>query len=139
MNEPVVLHQRIHSVSHFQVFLMDRDVSDGHPDYGHGSSLATFSPHAVAVSTAWDDNGTVEPHVEIIVTGFGAPAEPADGLKPVADGQIGVARGGIQVGNAIANDLHAIPVPEGRYVVTVYTDTLAPFTARRVRFHLMRL
>ena len=139
MTQTTVLHQRIHAVSHFQVFLMDREASDNYPDYGHGSSLATFSPHAVAVSTAWDDNGTTEPHVEVIVTGFDAPSEQSEDLKPVADGQISVARGGIQVGNVIANDVDAVSIPEGRYVVTVFTDTLAPFTARRVRFHLMRL
>ena len=139
MTQSIVLHQRIHSVSHFQVFLMDREASEGYPDYGHGSSLATFSPHAVAVSTAWDDNGTVEPNVEIIVSGYDAPSERSDGLKPVADGQISVARGGIQVGNVVTNDLNTVAIPEGRYVVTVFTDTLAPFTARCVRFHLMRL
>lgn len=139
MSDPTLLHHKIHKVSNFQVFLTDRDSADADPDYGHGGSLATFGPHGIIVSTAWDDNATVEPDVEISVTGFGVPAETADQLKPVADGQVSIGRGGVRVGNVITNDLVTLALAEGRYVVTVFTDTLAPFTARKVRFHLMRL
>lgn len=139
MPNPQLLHRRVHSISHFQVFLMDREVADGYPDYGHGGSLATFAPRAVAVSTAWDENGTVEPNVEITVTGFGEPNESFDQLRPVADGRLAVGKNGVLAGNAVSADVAMIEVPAGDYVVTVFTDALAPFTARRVRFHLMAL
>jgi hypothetical protein len=139
MSVPELLHHRIHKVSHFQVILMDRDQSDTYPDYGHGGSLATFGPQGVAVSTAWDENATVEPDVEITVTGYSAPSDGADLLRPIADGQIAVGKGGVLVGNVITGDLETLPLAEGRYVVTVFADVHEPFTARKVRFHMMRL
>lgn len=139
MSAPELLHRRAHSVSHVQVVLMDRDAADAYPDYGHGGSLATFGPRAVAVSTDWDENGTVEALVEIAVTGFGEPGEAFDPLRPVADGPLRVGARGLQTGNVVSGDMAATPVPAGDDIVTGFTDALAPVTARRVRFHLMAL
>ncbi len=139
MDEPLLLHQRIHKTSHFQVSLSDASAGNGYPENGHGAALATFGPQGVSVSTAWDDNATIDQDVEIAVTGYGPPSEAFDHLKPVANGEIAVGTAGVAIGSVIMADLVVLPMAEGRYMVTVFTDTMAPFAARRVRFHLMRL
>ena len=68
MSDPTLLHHKIHKVSNFQVFLTDRDSADADPDYGHGGSLATFGPHGIIVSTAWDDLRQARKTDEVLVS-----------------------------------------------------------------------
>jgi hypothetical protein len=128
------LHRRICSVSHFQLDLIEK----GAPLLEHdaGDALVNFLGAHVNVSTAWDDNGAVPPHVEVIVTGFDAP--PLDGfppLKALATAAFDASGSGLEIGNYISNDIASVPLPAGRYWLLVSADTREPFTARVVHFH----
>lgn len=134
-----VVHRRAYRASHFRVFLVALEQTEGRPDYGHFRSLVTFGPVSVAVSTAWDETAAEQSNVDITVTGYGEPDGQAGDLMPVADGQISVGPKGLQIGDVVEGDYETLQVPVGSYVVTVFADALAPFVARRVRFHLMAL
>ena len=128
------LHRKTHSVSHFQVSLIRAGANLS--EFAVGGTLVNFSENEINVATAWDDNGSVSPEVEIVVTGMNVP--PGDGFPPlsaVASGPFNVGRGGIEAGNWISGDVATVAIAEGRYWVLVLLDTLEPMTARRVQFH----
>jgi hypothetical protein len=129
------LYRRTHNVSHFQIDL----VSKGSPLSEHdvGGTLAAFAPGHINVATAWDENGTVPPHVDISISGYEPlPAVGIAELIPVAAGFLDVGPDGVEVGNFITSDVSAVALPKGRYAVTVFLETLEPMAARRVHFHL---
>lgn len=148
-----VIHRRSYQASHFRVFLATLEQAEGRPDYGHFSSLVTFSPVSIAVSTAWDEAaaGAAEDapaetdaapdaaKVEISLTGYGEPDGSGGDMIPVADGQLSIGPKGVLVGDVVAGDCATVAIPPGNYVATVFVDALAPFVARKVRFHLMAL
>lgn len=131
------LHRRVHTVSHFQVSLLDADAKTAYPDITPGGQFAAFGRRGVVVATAWNDNGNSEPLVEIAVAGFDAPVAGATTLIPIASGEIEIGAAGVLVGNVITSDMKLIrDVAPGRYAVLVSADALVPMTARRVHFHL---
>jgi hypothetical protein len=132
-------HRQIHQVSHSQVHLMDAAGVEPILDHINGSALASFGPHGIVVSTAWDENATVPPEVEIAITVGGHSSAAFDDLRAIAEGVLQVGEQGIEVGNLITGDLARLPVASGRYLATVFGDVVAPFVARRVRIHLMVL
>jgi hypothetical protein len=135
-----LLHRRVHHASHFQVCVLDgAGVVEPILDHLNGGVLASFGNRGIVVSTAWDENGAVPPHVEIVITAGGHSGAAFDDLKPIAEGEFHVGDQGVDVGNVIAADLARVPVAPGRYLATVFADVVAPFVARRVRIHLMAL
>ena len=132
------LHRRKHYVSHFQVVLLDCARLGEYPESTNGEAFVTFGAAGVAVSTAWDDNCTVQPLVEIAVSGFGPRAATPDGMHVIAEAPFFVGEKGIAVGNWVADDVEKIAVAPGRYTLIVLADTWEPFKARCVAFHLLR-
>lgn len=132
------LHRRKHHVSHFQVVLLNCDRLGEYPESTNGEAFVAFGAAGVAVSTAWDHNGTTEPLVEISVSGFGPRAATPDGMKVIAEAPFAVGGKGIAVGNWVAGDVANIAVAPGRYTLIVLADTWETFKARRVAFHLLR-
>ncbi len=131
---PEILHRRVHSVSHYQIDLLVKGAEMSGPDAG--GTLVAFAPGHINVATAWDENGTVPPHVEISVSGYERlPAAGIAGLLPLAAGYIEVGAEGLEVGNYISGDVAHVAVPNGTYAVTVFADKLEAPTARKVQFH----
>jgi hypothetical protein len=130
------LHRRIHSVSHFQVVLAAAAVEGALRDNVAGAAAATFTRHAASVTTAWDDNGQCEPHVEIAVRLEAVMPTETPGYHPVAQAEIEIGPDGIDVGNVISGDLARVDVPAGRYDLLVGVDARELFTARKVLFVL---
>ena len=131
---PAMLYRGTHSVSHFQIDLLVK----GAPLTEHdvGGTLVAFAPGHINVTTAWDENGTVPPNVEIIVSGYETLTSGGiAGLYPLAAGYLDVGPTGIEVGNYITTDTASVAVPSGRYAVAVFADRLEPMTARKVQFH----
>lgn len=128
------LYRRTDTVSHFQIDL----VSKGSPLSEHdvGGTLVPFAPDQINVATAWDENGTVPPSVDISMSGFEPlPAAGIAGRIPVAAGFLDVGPHGVEVGNFIMSDVSEVALPQGRYAVTVFLDTRVPMAARKVHFH----
>jgi hypothetical protein len=118
------------------VALTDAADKGAYPDLSPGGQLVTFGRKGVVAATAWDDNGTTEPLVEIAVSGFDRPGA-GGALLALATGAIDVGAQGVLVGSFLTQDLKLIAdVPTGRYQVLVSADALVPMTARRVTFHL---
>jgi hypothetical protein len=134
----IELLKAVISVSHFQVALFAAEVPNAYPDNMQGDTLASFSSNGVAVSTAWDENGTVAPHVAVTVYLY-EEAVDLQGLQALAQAPIGIGSPGFIVGNAISGDLHSFVLKEGRYDLLVAADTREPFKARRVGFFLKPL
>ena len=133
----MLLHRKVHDVSHFQVALFDAAVGDAYPEGITGSALVVVGTHGVAVSTAWDDDGRSKPAVEIVVHLVDDGAVALDGLMVLAEAHLSVGDRGVQVGNAITGDLGHLPQPRGRFVVVIAADRCEPFKARTVAFHLV--
>lgn len=132
---PEILHRRIHNVSHFHAVVASK--GQALPDDLFGGTLVTFYDCGVIAATAWDDNATVEPHVEITVSGFGSPLLGSfPDLLPAAAGNLIIGPEGLEAGNSITGDTTLIAVPAGRYRALVLLDTLTPMTARRLHVHL---
>jgi hypothetical protein len=130
------LYRRIHDVSHFQIDLLAKgaQMTEG----GAGGTLVRFSPGQINVATAWDENGTVPPLVEIIMSGFDPlTAAGIEGLIPIASGPFEAGPDGVEVGNFIMSDVNAVALAKGRYTVTVFLDKVEPMTARKVHFHFL--
>lgn len=131
---PTELYRRVHDVSHFQIDLRVNGAELAEHDVG--GTLVSFAPGHINVATAWDDNSSGPPQVEIIISGYEMlSAAGLDGVFPVASGYVAVGREGIEVGNYITNDIAGVTIPEGRYCVTVFVDKLEPMTARLVHFY----
>ena len=131
------LHKRIHDVSHFQISLINSGANLS--EFDVGCTLVNFASQEINVTTAWDENGTLAPDVEIEITGFDMP--PLDGfspLFPVAASTFEVGGNGIEVGNWISSDIAKVAVPKGSYKVLVSLDALEPTKARRVHFHFWK-
>jgi hypothetical protein len=131
------LHKRLHHVSHFQISLINAGANL--TEFDVGCTLVNFASQEINVTTAWDENGTVPPEVEIEVSGFDMP--PLEGfapLFPVATSTFEVGNSGIEVGNWISNDVAKVAVPKGLYKVLVSLDVLEPAKARRVHFHFWK-
>lgn len=130
-----ILHRRVHTVSHFHAMVASK--GQPFPDDLFGGTLVTFHDCGLIAATAWDDNATSDPHVEIIVSGFEPPLPGLfPGLLPAAAGNLTVGPEGLEAGNVITGDIALIGVPLGRYRVLVLLDTLTPMTARRLHVHL---
>ena len=128
------IYRRVHDVSHFQIDLLVKGAQLSEHDAG--GTLVAFAPGHINVATAWDENGAVPPHVEIIVSGYEAlPAAGIDGVIALAAGFLDVGADGVEVGNYISGDIAGVAIPKGHYAVTVFADKLEPMTARRVQFH----
>ena len=131
---PTELYRRVHNVSHFQIDL--RVKGSQLVEHDAGGTLVSFAPGHINVATAWDENGSVPPHVEIIISGYEMlSAAGLEGVIPVAAGILDVGKDGVEVGNYISNDLASVAIPEGQYMVTVFIDKLEPMTARLVHFY----
>lgn len=131
---PTEIYRRVHSVSHFQIDLLVKGA--GLVEHDTGETLVVFAPGHINVCTAWDENGAVPPHVEIIISGYEMlPAAGIGGIRPLAAGYLEIGTNGIEVGNYITGDISPVAIAEGRYAVTVFADKLEPMTARRVQFH----
>lgn len=129
------LYRRTHNVSHFQIDLVSKGALLTEHDVG--GTLVSFAPGHINVATAWDENGTVPPHVDIGISGYEPlPAVGLAGLIPVAAGFLDVGPDGVEVGNVITSDVSVVVLPKGRYAITVFLNTLEPMAARRVHFHL---
>jgi hypothetical protein len=128
------LHRRIHNASHFQIDLID--VGAELMEHAVSGALVSCQGRNIKVSTAWDENGRVPPHVEIAVSALEVPG--LDGfppLVPIVTLPFETSGGGIEVGNWISNDFVRVELPKGRYHVLVSLDVAEPFKARRVHFH----
>jgi hypothetical protein len=121
--------------SHFQVALFAADMPEAYPENIQRDALATYSSHGVAVTTAWDENGTVPPDVLIGVYLMEAVPDLKNFLA-IAQAPIAVSAKGVLVGNAISGDLRTNSLKEGTYDVLVAADTREPFKARCVGFFL---
>ena len=130
---PQELYRRVHVVSHSQIDLLVRGADMAEMEAG--GTLVSIAPGHIKVATAWDNDGE-EPHVEIVITGYGQlSAAGIDAAIPVASSPLDVGADGIEVGNFIVADVATVAIPAGRYGVTVLVDKLEPMTARRVYFH----
>jgi hypothetical protein len=128
------LYRHTHHVSHFQIDLVSKGALLVEHDVG--GTLVAFAPGHINVATAWDENGSVPPLVEISISGY-EPLSAAGiaGLIPVAAGFLDVGPSGVEVGNYIMSDVSVVALPKGRYAVTVFLETLEPMAARKVHFH----
>jgi hypothetical protein len=131
------LHRRVHNTSHFQISLINAGANLS--EFDVGCTLVNFASQEINVTTAWDENGTVPPEVEIEITGFDLP--PLEGfapLFPIATSSFEVSEGGIEVGNWISGDVAKVALPKGAYRVLVSLDVLEPAKARRAHFHFWK-
>jgi hypothetical protein len=129
-------YRRAHDVSHFQIDLIAKGALMS--EFDVGGTLVRFFPGRINVATAWDENGTVPPHVEISMSGFEPlPAAGIEGLIPIASGPFETGADGAEVGNFITSDVNAVALAKGRYTVTVFLDKVEPMTARKVHFHFL--
>ncbi len=132
------IYRRTHFVSHSQIDLVANGAELAELECG--GTIASFAPGHIKIATAWDENGTAEPHVELIVTGFDllAAADVPGDMTAVASGPFVVLEDGAEAGNYIIGDLAKFELPKAAYVATVFVDKIAPMTARRVHIHLRR-
>lgn len=127
-------YRRTHDVSHFQIDLLSKGALMS--EWGTGGTLVRFFPGQINVATAWDENGSVPPLVEIIMSGFEPlPAAGIEGLIPIAAGPFEAGADGVEVGNFISADVNAVALAKGRYIAEVFLDKVEPMTARKVHFH----
>ena len=106
---PTELYRRVHNVSHFQIDL--RVKGSQLVEHDAGGTLVSFAPGHINVATAWDENGSVPPHVEIIISGYEMlSAAGLEGVIPVAAGILDVGKDGVEVGNYISNDLASVAI-----------------------------
>jgi hypothetical protein len=132
------IYRKTHDVSHSQIDLVASGAELAEMECG--GTLVSFAPGHIKIATAWDENGTVEPHVELIVTGFNllAAIEVPAGMTAVASGPFVLTQDGAEAGNYITGDIAQFSLPKATYVATVFVDKLEPMTARRVHVHLRR-
>lgn len=132
------IYRRTHLVSHSQIDLVANGAELAELECG--GTIVSFAPGHIKIATAWDDDGTVEPHVELIVTGINllGAAEVPDDMIAVSSGPFVLLEDGAEAGNYIIGDLAKFELPKAAYVATVFVDKIAPMTARRVHVHLRR-